>query len=101
MKYVVEIAEEGSGVCDTPEHFFGRKTLYKEVFDKLGDAKKATCEKVKELYNKYELCRKWNVVSRRFPCWIVTDIGSEDEWDHRYEATIYDFTDQEWEELAK
>ena len=100
MKFVVQIAEEGWGVCDTPEHFLGRKTIYEEAFNELDDAKKAACEKVKELYNKYDLCREWKVVSKTM-YHIKTNIGKDDEWNHQYEAIIYDFTDEEWEELAE
>ena len=101
MKYLAEIKQDGYGIFPKPENFFGVKTLYHEVFDNLDDAKKALCEKVKELYDKYELCREWKVVQHMAftEVYIETKIGNYDGWYTQYVAKIERYTNEEFEEL--
>ena len=100
MKYLAEIVQHGFGRFPKPENFFGMKTLYHEVFDNLDDAKKALCEEVKELYEKYELCSEWKAIHMAFTeIHIETKIGDYDGWNTQYVAEIERYTDEEYEEL--
>lgn len=101
MKYLAEITQSGFGLFPKPENFFGEKKLYHETFDNLGDAKKALREKVRELYDKYELCREWKVFDRMAftEVHIETKIGNYDGWNTQYVAEIEKYTDEEYEEL--
>lgn len=100
MKYEVEVRESGSGVCLKPEHHFGDKVLYHEVFEDKEAANKAASDKTKELYDKYDICKEWIVISKNNPKWIRTNRENIDGWTHYYQVTVYEWTEEEWEELA-
>ena len=100
MKYEVEVKEAGFGVCSKPEHHFGDKTLYYEVFEDKEAANKAACEKTKELYDKYDICKEWEVVNDNDPKWIKTKTERIDGWDHYFMAFVWEWTEEEFKELA-
>lgn len=101
MKYEVHIVEGGFGLCSIPEHHFGEKTICHEIFDDRQAAMSKAAEVVKDLYNKYEICREWEIVSDNEIKWIKTNTEDIDGWSHYYEAMVYEWTDEEFEEMKK
>lgn len=101
MKYEVHITEDGFGICSEPEHHFGVKTIYHEVFDDKQTAMDKAAAIVKDLYDKYEICREWKVISDNKLKWIETKSEDVCGWTHYYSAYVYEWTDEEFEEMEK
>lgn len=103
MKYVAYVYEEGYGcIFKRPENFLGIKTIIEEVFDTLQEANKAACETVKDLYDKYDLCKIWLIKDSALCEKCIETLPEDiDGWTHFYRAEVYSLTDEEYKEWSE
>lgn len=99
MKYEVTVYEDGFGVCSKPEHHSGMKTLYYGVFEDKEEAANVAAEKTKELYDKYDICKEWEVIRDNGPKWIRTKYETIGKWTHNFSVFVWEWTEEQWKEV--